>query len=107
MGKGEVGGGGGCFQMVLLEKHRERVRFVRFERQVPHVGLACNFIQICRVKRLLLALLMDDRWYGRGWSHQQRDRGFSSLRGIIDENQKKNRAQNTALRNASLDRKRG
>ena len=26
---------------------------------------------------------------------------------IIDENQKKNRAQNAALRNSSLDRKRG
>ena len=32
---------------------------------------------------------------------------FQKLREIIDENQKKNRAQNTALRNSRLDRKRG
>ncbi len=31
---------------------------------------------------------------------------FQRVREIIDENQKKNRAQNTALRNSSLDRKR-
>ena len=32
---------------------------------------------------------------------------FQRVREIIDENQKKNRAQNAALRNSSLDRKRG
>ena len=32
---------------------------------------------------------------------------FQRVGEIIDENQKKNRAQNTALRNSSLDRKRG
>ena len=32
---------------------------------------------------------------------------FHRVREIIDENQKKNRAQNAALRNTSLDRKRG
>ena len=32
---------------------------------------------------------------------------FQRVREIIDENQKKNRAQNTTLRNSSLDRKRG
>ena len=32
---------------------------------------------------------------------------FHRVEEIIDENQKKNRAQNTALRNSSLDRKRG
>ena len=26
------------------------------------------------VKKLLLADLRDDIWYGRGWSHQQRDK---------------------------------
>ena len=31
---------------------------------------------------------------------------FQRVREIIDENQKENRAQNTALRNSSLDRKR-
>ncbi len=64
----------GVFQTVLSERHRESVRFVRIERHVPHVGPACDFIQICRVKRLLLADLRDDRWYGRGWSHQQREK---------------------------------
>ena len=32
---------------------------------------------------------------------------FQRVREIIDENQKKNRAQNAALRNSSLDRKSG
>ena len=32
---------------------------------------------------------------------------FQRVREIIDENQKKTRAQNAALRNSSLDRKRG
>ena len=32
---------------------------------------------------------------------------FKRVGEIIDENQKKKRAQNTALRNSSLDRKRG
>ena len=32
---------------------------------------------------------------------------FQRVGEIIDENQKKKRAQNTALRNSSLDRKRG
>ena len=34
-------------------------------------------------------------------------RGFQRVGEIIDENEKKHRAQNTALRNYSLDRKRG
>ena len=32
---------------------------------------------------------------------------FQGVGEIVDENQKKHRAQNTALRNSSLDRKRG
>ena len=32
---------------------------------------------------------------------------FQKVGEIIDENQKKNRAQNVVLRNSSLDRKRG
>ena len=60
--------------MVLLERHNESVRFVRIERHFPSVGPTCDFIQICRVTRLLLADMRDDRWYGRGWSHQQRDK---------------------------------
>ena len=32
---------------------------------------------------------------------------FQKVGEIIDENQKKNRAQNASLRNSSLDRKRG
>ena len=32
---------------------------------------------------------------------------FQRVGKIIDENQKKNRAQNAALRNSSMDRKRG
>ena len=32
---------------------------------------------------------------------------FQKVGEIIDENQKKNRAQNAALRNSNLDRKRG
>ena len=35
------------------------------------------------------------------------ERIFQRVGEIIDENQKKNRAQTTALRNSSLDRKRG
>ena len=60
-----------------------------------------------RVKKLLLADLRDDSWYGRWWSHQKRDRGFSResertlMKTIIDGN------EDTALRNSSLDRKRG
>ena len=34
-------------------------------------------------------------------------RVFQRVGEIIDENQKKNRAQNTALRNSRLDRQRG
>ena len=83
------------------------VRFVRIERHVPSVGPVCDFYpDLQRVKKLLLADLRDDRWNDRGWIHQQRDRGFSRVREIIDENQKKNRAQNAALRNSNLDRKR-
>ena len=58
-------------------------------------------------KKLLLAGLRNDRWYGRGWSHQQRDKENFPVRQIIDENQKKHWAQNTALRNSSLYKKRG
>ena len=65
-------GAGGGFQTVLSEIYSESVRFVMIERHVPRVRPACDFIQICRVKKLLLADLKD-RWYGRGWSHQQRD----------------------------------
>ena len=36
------------FQMVLLERHSESVRFVNIERHVPRVGPVCDFIQICR-----------------------------------------------------------
>ena len=63
--------GGGGFQTVLSERHSESVRFVKIERHVPCVGPVCDFIQICRVKKLLLADLRDDRWYCREWSHQQ------------------------------------
>ena len=50
------------------------VRFVRIERHVPSVGPVCDFYpDLQRVKKLLLADLRDDRLYGRGWSHQQRD----------------------------------
>ena len=66
--------------MVLSKRHGESVRFVRIERHVPHVGPVCDFfIQICRVKKLWLAGLRGDRWYDRGWSHQQRDREFSRV----------------------------
>ena len=34
------------------------------------------------------------------------NRIFQRVREIVDENQKKNRAQNATLRNSSLDRKR-
>ena len=59
------------------------------------------------MKKLLLADMRDDRWYGRGWSHQQRDKeGFpESARSLMKT--RKKRAQNAALRNSSLDRKRG
>ena len=40
-------------------------------------------------------------------THQQRDKEGFPVREIIDENQEKNRAQNAALRNSSLDRKMG
>ena len=61
--------------MVLSERQSESVRFDRIERHVPHVGPVCDFNRgLQRVKRLLLADLRDDRWYGRGWSHQQRDK---------------------------------
>ena len=53
---------GEVFQMVLLERHSESVRFVRVERHVPYFGLACDFFpDLQRVKRLLLADLRDDR----------------------------------------------
>ena len=63
---GGVGGSRWSFQRDIVS-----VRFFRIERHVPHVGPACDFIQICRVKRLLLAGLRDDRWYNRGWNHQE------------------------------------
>ena len=34
------------FQMVLSERHRESVRFVRIESHVPRVGPVCDFTQI-------------------------------------------------------------
>ena len=58
--KVDVRRGAGGIQTVLLERHSESVRFVRIERHVPRVGPACDFIQICSVKRLLLVDLMDD-----------------------------------------------
>ena len=62
------------FQTVLSERHRESLTFVRIERHVSGVGPVCDFTQICRVMRLLHAGLRDVRSYGRGWSHQQRDK---------------------------------
>ena len=56
----------GGFQTVLLKRHGESVRFVRIERHVPRVEPACDVIQICRVKMLLLAGLRDGIWYDRG-----------------------------------------
>ena len=52
------------------------MRLVRIERHVPRVGpAACDFYpDLQRVKRLLLGNMRDDRSYGRGWSHQQRDK---------------------------------
>ena len=44
--------------MVLSERHSESVRFVRIEIHVPRVGPVCDFIQICRAKKLLLADLI-------------------------------------------------
>ena len=38
--------------------------------------------------------------------NKEMKRIFQRVREIIDENQKKNRAQNTALRNSTMDRKR-
>ena len=61
--------------MFLSERHSESVTFVRIEGHVPHVGPVCDFYPgLQRAKKLLLASLRDDRWYGRGWSHQQRDK---------------------------------
>ena len=60
--------------MVCSERHREYVRFVRIERHVPRGGQVCDFIQICRAKKLRLADERDDRWYNSVWSHQQRDK---------------------------------
>ena len=42
-----------------------------------------------------------------GFISKEIKRIFQRVGEIIDENQKKNRAQNTVLRNSSLDRKRG
>ena len=59
----------------------------------------------------MLADLRDDRWYNRttegGVISKEIKRIFQRIREINDENQKKTRAQNGALRNSSLDRKRG
>ena len=64
-----------------------------------------------REKRLLLADPRDDRWSlssaEGGVISKEIRRIFQRVRYIIDENQKKNRAKNVALRNTSLDRKRG
>ena len=60
------------------------------------------------MKRLLPANQRDERWCGRGWSHQQRDKeDFPESEEIINENQKNNMAQNATLRNSSLDRNMG
>ena len=58
---------------------------------------------------LLLVDLRDDRWYQQRVESSAKEirRIFQRVGEINDENQKKNRAQNTALRNSSLDRKKG
>ena len=50
---------------------------------------------------------MTDGMEEGGVISKERKRIFLRVREIIDENQKKNRTQNAALRNSSLDRKRG
>ena len=56
------------------------------------------------MKKLLLAGLRDDRWKAEGGVIiKEIKRIFQRVGEIIDENKKKNRAQNAALRNPSLD----
>ena len=50
---------------------------------------------------------MTDGMAKGGVIREEIKRIFHGVREIIDENQKKNRVQNAALRNSSLDRKRG
>ena len=50
---------------------------------------------------------MTDGTVEGGVISKERKRIFQRVKEIIDENQRKNRAQNAPLRNFSLDRKRG
>ena len=60
------------------------------------------------MKKLRFAGLRDYRWYEEGgFISKEKKKIFQRVGEIIDENQKKNRAQNAALRNSSLDRNGG
>ena len=60
------------------------------------------------MKKLLLDNLSDVKCMAEGGViSKEIKRIFQRVGEIIDENQKKNRAQNAALRNSSLDRKTG
>ena len=95
------------FQTVLSERHSESVRFVWIERHVPCVGPVCDLSRSAVSEEAAA-------WRSEGCqmvrqrveSSAKRYRGFSRVGEIIDEKQKKNRAQNATLRNSSLDRKR-
>ena len=60
------------------------------------------------MKRLLLEYLKDEGCHSKGrLISKEIERIFQRVGEVIDENQKKNRAQNAASRKSSLDRKRG
>ena len=91
--------------MILSERDGESVRFDRIERQIPSVWPVCDFCQgLKREKRLQPACLRDEGCHGRGWSHQQIDKGVFAVREIINEDHEWDQAQNTALEHFSLDR---
>ena len=94
---------------------REFFRQTQWECEICQVWKTCSryctslwfYPCLQRVKRLLLVDLRDDRWYGRGWSHQQRDKeDFPESERSLMKTRKSTGPKNTAFMNSSLDRKR-
>ena len=59
--------------MVLVERHSESVRFVRMKDMFHVLDQFVILSRSAESEEAAAAGLRDDRWYGRGWSHQQRD----------------------------------
>ena len=99
---GEVG-----FQTVLSERRSESVRYLSGLKDMFHV-LDQFVISSRSAESEEAAACWSQGWTdgtaGGGIISKEIKRIFQRVGEIIDENQKKNRAQNATLRNSSLDR---